>query len=153
VKIRDFDLGPPIRPMVRGGSGGRAVDDPVVYAVDICGVDGSKRSYAVRIAMREDIADQARIRPGDLVEVEFDKNGKGGVVRRVINGKGFSVLSASKKGGRLYFKMTLRAGLPTVAKSVGCEASVENGAVVFAFPADTKVSFDINLRAEADAKQ
>jgi hypothetical protein len=154
VSIKDFDLGPPIRPMTRGGNGGSASDAPVVYAVDICGVHGGNRSYAIRIAMREDIADKARIRTGDIVHVEFDKNGKGGVVFRVIEGKGFRVLSASKKGGRLYFKMTLRPGVPTVAKPVDCDASIEKlGVVVFAFPDAAVVSFDRNLRAEADGKK
>jgi len=154
IKIKDFDLGPPVRPMARGGNGGRGSGSPVVYAVDICGVHGGKRSYAIRIAMREDIADHARIRTGDIVEVEFDKNGRGGVVRRVVEGKGFRVLSASKRGGRLYFKVTLREGIPTVAGSIECDAAVEKlGVVVFAFPPAAAVSFDRNLRAEADAKQ
>jgi hypothetical protein len=152
-KISDYNFGQPIRPMVRGGNGGRSSIEPVVYAVDICGVDGGKRSYAVRIAIRQDLADEARIRQGDYVDVVFDESAGAGLVRRVGVGEGYKMLATSKKGGRLYFKMTWRVGLATVADSVGCDASATTGSVLFKFPSSAVVSYTRNLRADVELTQ
>ena len=136
----------PVIPGRKGVSQQAFKNDEIVFATDMTG--RSSKLYAVRIGVPAAIAKEARLIPMDRVLVAFDRENKCGLIQRIHSG-GHSV--SKWNGSRHYIKFNHQAGMPTVAKSCGCPCEVTSDGIIFMLP--DCVSFDRNLRAEADGKK
>jgi hypothetical protein len=141
-----------IQPARRGGAGSQAKfsSDEVVLSIDKSGAKGAV-AYSLRISIHKTIAKKARLIEGDRIQFGFNQEKGIGIIRRVNDG-GYRLSGCNKKSDRLYIKPNWRKGLmPSVASSVGCPSEIKDEGIIFMLP--DCVSFDRNLRAEADAKQ
>lgn len=141
-----------IKSLPRVSRGDRSSFDPqeLIYAIDQTG--GRERvKYAMRIGIPSHAAKEARLIKGDRVDILFDKEAGLGLVKRVNSG-GWAVSAPHKKQAeRLYVCATYTAGMPSVAKSVGCPCEVTPDGIIFTLP--DEVSFTENLREIADKQK
>lgn len=109
------------------------------------GRGGNKKQIALRIS--DEIAKQARLFPGDRVDILVDTEKKSGIIHRVKSG-GYSlsvpgIKVANILDGKYYplvVKMTHYAGMPIndATSTKPCEeVTVVDEGVAFKFPADT----------------
>jgi hypothetical protein len=145
IKIKGYNF-VPVTTGRKNGSHRGFSDDDVVFATDITGQHSNL--YAMRIGVPAKVAKAARIKPGDRVTVAFDKPNKCALIQ--WNREGTHTVSKGS-GSRFYVKFNIQPGMPTVAKSCGCPCEADEDGIIFMLP--DCVSFDRNLRAEADAKQ
>ena len=145
IKIKGFNF-VPVSPGRKGGAYTQFAKDEVIFATDDAGRQ-SPGQYAVRIGVPVSIMKQARINPGETVIVAFDAEHRCGLIQ-FSRYSGYKVSKGN--GNRNYVKFNLKPGVPTVAESCGCRCEVTEDGIIFMLP--DCVSFDRNLRAEADAK-
>jgi hypothetical protein len=145
IKIKGYNF-VMVEPARKGGTNRGFSPDDVVFATDITG--NNSNLYALRIGLPVSAAKAARIKPGDKVKVGFDKPNKCVLVQ--WNREGDYTVSKGS-GSRLYIKFNVQPGMPTVTESCGCPCEADDEGIVFMLP--DCVSFDRNLRAEADAKK
>jgi hypothetical protein len=141
-----------VQPARRGGSANQAKfgEDDVVLSIDKSGAKGVA-AYALRISIHKSLAKKARLIEGDVIQFGFNQQKGVGIIRRV-NGDGYKLSGCSKKSGRLYIKPNWRKSeMPSMVQPVGCPSEIKDEGIVFMLP--DCVSFDRNLRAEADAKK
>jgi hypothetical protein len=141
-----------IQPARRGGAASQArfANDEIVLSIDKSGSKGVV-AYSLRISIHKTLAKKARLIQGDHIQFGFNQDKGIGIIRRVNEG-GYRLSGCNKKSDRLYIKPNWRKGLmPSVAASVGCQTEINDAGIVFMLP--DCVSFDRNLRAEADGKK
>ena len=141
-----------VKPARRGGANSQAkfANDEVVLSIDKSGAKGTV-AYSLRISLHKSLAKKARLIEGDYIQFGFSQESGIGVIRRV-NDDGYRLSGCRKKSDRLYIKPNWRQGLmPSVASSIGCPSEIKDDGIVFILP--NCVSFDRNLRAEADGKK
>lgn len=125
------------------GRGKRVVGKRLSIGVTSSGKSKSGQPRpALRFRISKDLAQEARILPGDRVDVLIDTNERLGLVRRVNTG-GYSAsasgITADKiKAGDFYplvTKITLYPGMPKVDETTECEnITVSNEGIIFAIP-------------------
>jgi hypothetical protein len=127
-----------------GGRHGSYSPEDIVIATDRAGFKAERR-YSLRIAIGHSVAKKARLIKGDRVDILFDRGARAGLLRRVTNG-GWKLTSGSIKD-KLFVKVQLKPGMPTIASPAGCPCEVTDDGIIFTLP--DEVSFDRNMRAEA----
>jgi hypothetical protein len=151
INIKGIEFLPAKSSKSKSTRGGRTLDADVTFGTGATKRDGSTE-YTMRIGIAQSFARLARFRKSERFDVFFAPNEKLGVITKSENG--YFQLLGGEGGARLDLKAVIGPDdhIPFVAQTVGCEAEVcKDGSVVFMLP--DCVSFDRNLRAEADAKQ
>jgi hypothetical protein len=94
------------------------------------------------LRISKDLAQEARILPGDRLDVLIDRNERLGLIRRIKDG-GYSasasgIKSDNIKAGEFYpivTKITYYEGMPKVDETTDCEnITVSNEGIIFALP-------------------
>ena len=118
-------------------TGPRPSEDAVVLATDLS-KRGDAFSFSVRLTLSKKIVSEARLIPGDCVDVLFDRESNRGLIKRVKDGCGWKLTAAHQKAARLNVKFTWVEGLPTFKHSVGVDAVVTDEGVLFDIPPEAQ---------------
>jgi hypothetical protein len=151
INIKGIEFLPAKSAKNKNTRGGRTLDADVTFGTGSTKRDGAVE-YTMRIGIAQQFAKLARFRRGERFDVFFAPKEKLGVITKAENG--YFQLLGGEGGARLDLKAVISPddNIPFVAQTAGCEAEIcKDGSVVFMLP--DCVSFDRNLRAEADAKQ
>ena len=130
---------------------GRTLGADVTFGTGAANRDGSIE-YSMRIGIAQSFAKLARFRKKERFDVHFAPKEKIGMIVKSDNGR--LQLLGGEGNARLELKTTISAKdtIPYVASTVECESEIhKDGSIIFLLP--DCVSFDRNLRAEADAKK
>ena len=151
IKVDGFNFEPAKKYANTRTGKGYVLPDDVTFATGASNRKPGSVIYSMRLAISASIARKAHLRLGDKVAIYFDRKNMAGMLVR-SNGSRLKLTGKPGKG-RLEVKTTWTPedNIPTVAKTIGCPSEVTDDGILFMLP--DCVSFDRNLRAEADAKQ
>jgi hypothetical protein len=151
IKVEGFDFKPAKDYASIKTGKGYVLSDDVTFATNASMRKSGGVIYSMRLAISASIAKKARLQLGDKIAIYFDKKNMAGMLVRANNSR--LTLTGKPGKGRLEVKTTWTPedNIPTVARTVGCPSEVTDDGILFMLP--DCVSFDRNLRAEADAKK
>jgi hypothetical protein len=147
--VKGYDFKPAKPPGTTRTGKGFMLPEDVTFSTNASERKPGHVIYSMRLAISAAIAKKARLVLGDKIAVFFDRKNMAGILVRTNSG---TLKLTGKPGkGRLEVKTTWRPGdnIPTVATTIGCLSEVTDDGIIFMLP--DCVSFDRNLRAEADA--
>jgi hypothetical protein len=150
ISIKGIEFVPAKAPCTAAG-GRRAYQSDVTFGTGATSRDGCME-YTMRIGLAQSFAKLARFRKGDRFDVHFAVREKIGMIVKADDGR-FRLLGG-EGNARLELKTVIAADdtIPFSSHTVECESEIgKDGSVIFLLP--DCVSFDRNLRAEADAKK
>jgi len=151
INIKGIEFLPAKSAKSKSTRGGRTIDADVTFGTGATKRDGSIE-YTMRIGLAQPFAKLARFRKGERFNLFFARKEKLGVITKAENGE-FQLLGG-EGGARLDLITVIgpEDNIPFIAQTTGCESEIcKDGSIVFMLP--DCVSFDINLRAEADNKK
>jgi hypothetical protein len=150
INIKGIEFVPAKAPSASSG-GRRAYQSDVTFGTGATARDGHIE-YTMRIGLAQSFAKLARFRKGERFDVHFAVREKIGMIIKADNGR-FRLLGGDGNA-RLELKTVIcdDDNIPFSSQTVECESEIgKDGSVIFLLP--DCVSFDRNLRAEADGKK
>lgn len=107
----------------------------VVFA---CYTQKHNESYALSFKLSNSLCKIANIKPGDRLDVLFDKDCNMALLRKSSNGWTASGKRQSETDAPLYVKIIHRPGMPSIAKSSACQdVEVRRDGIYFMLPENT----------------